>query len=49
MEEKKEECQSCKDKSFTKSQWSLITLSFYILGTSIYGTIELFKLIVSLF
>ena len=44
----KVECQTCK-KGINKKQYSMVCLGFYILGTSIYGTIELLKYIFSLF
>ena len=46
MEEKKEECSSC--KKFTKSQWFMITISFYMLFSSIYGSVILFKKLMEL-
>lgn len=46
MEEKK--CNSCGKKlSFTEIRAAII--GFYLLGTSIYGTIELIKKLISLF
>jgi hypothetical protein len=51
MENKKTtntECQSCK-KGLNGKQYTLITFSFYILGSSIYGTIKLIEYIVTLF
>lgn len=41
-------CQACK-KGLNNKQYSLILLGFYILGTSIYGTIELVKYIFAFF
>lgn len=41
-------CQTCK-KGLNKTQISLMVLGFYILGTSVYGTINLVKSILSLF
>lgn len=38
----KKECSSCKGK-LKKSDWILITVSFYVLFSSIYGTIQLIK------
>lgn len=49
MKEKTEECQSCKNKGLNRNQWYLVLLSFYMLGTTVYGTIELIKYIISLF
>ena len=51
MEDKKATqvgCQACK-KGLNNKQYSLIIVGFYILGTSIYGTIELIKYIFSIF
>ena len=48
MEEKKEECKKC-NKNLSKSQWWLIGISFYMLFTSIYGTVILIKSILNLF
>lgn len=42
------ECQSCK-KGLKVSQYWVILLSFYMLITSIYGTVVLFKKLISLF
>jgi|TARA_R110002167_G_scaffold183046_1_gene383488 hypothetical protein len=42
------ECKSC-SKGFNISQKFIIFFSFYMLGTSIYGTIKLIELIGSLF
>lgn len=51
MEEKKATqvtgCNTCKGVS--KKQYSMIFLGFYILGTSVYGTVELIKYIATLF
>ena len=41
-------CQTCK-KGLSKTQISLMLFGFYILGTSVYGTINLVKSILSLF
>jgi hypothetical protein len=46
MEEKK--CKTCGKKLSITELWSSI-FGFYVLGTSIYGTIELVKKLVSLF
>jgi hypothetical protein len=41
-------CKQC-EKGLSKSQMGLVGLSIYILGSSIYGTIQLIKLIYGLF
>jgi hypothetical protein len=41
-------CKKCKN-GMNKSQWFIFTLGTYILGTSIYGTVQLIKLISKLF
>lgn len=43
----KKNCSSCKQKGFKPGQIGLILLSFYILGSAIYGTIKLFELILN--
>ena len=43
------ECKKCKQKGVSKSQWASIILGFYILGTSIYGSIILIRKIIELF
>jgi hypothetical protein len=48
-EQQKSECKTCKQKGPGTFQIGSIILGFYVLGTSIYGTIELFKHIVSWF
>lgn len=52
MEEKKSTqvtgCKTCK-KGLSPSQKSLVVLSFYILISSIYGTIKLIQLLSSVF
>jgi hypothetical protein len=46
--EEKKGCQSCKQSS-GKSTWIMLTVSFYVLFSSIYGTIKLIKELISLF
>ena len=46
MSDKKVGCKSC-SKGMSTSQKGLFVLSLYILGSSIYGTIELIQLIIS--
>ena len=41
-------CQTCK-KGINKKQYGMVLFSFFILGTSIYGTVELIKYIATLF
>lgn len=42
-------CSSCKNKGLKKSHWLMIIISFYILFASIYGSIVLFKELMSKF
>lgn len=42
-EQPEKECKSCKQKKITNGQLAMIISSFYILFTSIYGTIKLIK------
>lgn len=44
-----EECKTCKQKGFTTGQTIMLISAFYILLTSIYGTIVIIKEILSLF
>lgn len=48
MEDKKESCKTCK-KGFNNKQWGMIVLSFYMLGSTIYTTVELVKIALSYF
>jgi len=41
-------CNTCK-KGLSNTQKSMVALGFYILLTSIYGTVHLFKLLYNLF
>jgi hypothetical protein len=41
-------CKSCKQKGPRPIQIGSIALGFYVLSTSIYGSVKLFQLIVSL-
>lgn len=43
----KKKCKSC--RKFTKTHWSMIIISFYILFAAVYGTIKLVKEIMNLF
>ena len=47
------ECQSCKNKqtpnTILKNNWWVFVASFYILFSSVYGTIQLVKGLISLF
>lgn len=47
--EKEKECQSCKQKGPGKFQIGTIIFGFYLLGSSIYGTIQIIKNILQLF
>ena len=40
---KEKECSSCKKEGLDIKEWGLMILGFYMLGTSIYGTIHLIK------
>lgn len=43
-------CSSCKSKEgVNKVQWGVMIAGLYMVGTSIYGTIELVKKLISLF
>ena len=44
----KKGCQTCK-KSGGKLTWTMVILSFYVLFSSIYGTVKLIKEIISSF
>lgn len=46
--EPKKGCQTCK-KSGGKLTWTMLILSFYVLFSSIYGTVKLVKEIISFF
>ena len=41
-------CNTCK-KGISKKQYGMVILGFYILGSSIYGTVQLIKSISSFF
>lgn len=45
----KKECNECKKTPFDAKQVPIILLGFYILFSSVYGTIEIVKDIISLF
>ena len=44
-----EECKTCKQKGLTTGQWAMIISSFYILFSSIYGTIKIIKELINYF
>lgn len=44
-----EECKSCKQKGFTTGQIIMLTSAFYVLFSSIYGTIKIIKEIMTYF
>lgn len=48
MEQNKKECKQCK-KGLNKTQNGMLIIGGFIFATSIYGTIELIKLIFTLF
>jgi hypothetical protein len=43
------ECKKCNQKPTSKTQYYTIGAGVYLLGTSIYGTIKIFELLVNLF
>ena len=47
-EQPAEECQTCKQKGLTRGQWIMLSASFYILFSSIYGTIKIIKELIHL-
>ena len=48
-EQEEKECKTCKQKGLTRGQWIMLTSAFYILFTSIYGTIKIIKEIMTYF
>ena len=42
-------CNECNQNGISKNQIGIIVFGFYLLGASIYGTIEIVKNIISLF
>jgi hypothetical protein len=42
-EQPEEECKTCKQKKITNGQLAMLISSFYILFSSIYGTVKLIK------
>jgi hypothetical protein len=42
-EQEEKECKTCKQKGLTPGQWAMMISSFYILFTSIYGTVKLIQ------
>ena len=42
-EQPEKECKTCKQKKLTNGQLAMVISSFYILFSSIYGTIKLIK------
>ena len=43
------ECKKCNQKPTSKTQYITIIGGFYVLGSSIFGTIKLVEIIISLF
>ena len=43
------ECKKCNKKPVSKTQYITIIGGFYLLGSSIFGTIKLVEIIISLF
>jgi hypothetical protein len=48
LEQPEKECKSCKQKKITNSQLAMVIASFYILFSSIYGTVKLIKELIHL-
>ena len=42
-------CNECKKKGVSKNQIGIMIFGFYLLGSAIYGTIQIFKHLMSLF
>jgi hypothetical protein len=42
------ECKKCNQKPASKTQYHMIGIGVYLLGSSIYGTIKLFELLFGL-
>lgn len=40
---KSKDCKSCKNPGMKPSHWVMVILSFYVLFSAIYGTIQLIK------
>ena len=49
QQHEQEECTTCKQKGLTKGQWIMLSSSFYILFSSIYGTIKIIKELINYF
>lgn len=49
QESEKTECKTCKQKGLTLGQWIMLSSSFYILFSSIYGTIKIIKELINYF
>ena len=45
VKSKKKGCSSCKQDGLKPGQWFMVVLGFYILFASVYGTIQLVKLL----
>ena len=43
------ECKKCNKKPVSKTQYITIIGGFYVLGSSIFGTVKLVEIIISLF
>jgi len=48
LEQPEKECKSCKQKKMTNGQLAMVIASFYILFSSIYGTVKLIKELIHL-
>jgi hypothetical protein len=48
LEQPEEECKTCKQKKITSGQLAMVITSFYILFSSIYGTIKIIKELINL-
>jgi hypothetical protein len=47
-EQPEKECKTCKQKNITTGQWLMVLSSFYILFSSIYGTVKLIQNLIAL-
>lgn len=43
------ECKKCNKKPISKTQYITVIGGFYVLGSSIFGTVKLVEMIISLF
>ena len=45
----KKPCEDCTKTDMNQIKWGIALFGFYIMGSSIYGTVELIKYIINLF